>query len=124
MMWVQIVTIVFIWLAFAIGCYVLSYLIGYMQEKATGQQTLLDTLYSQLFILMIAAGLVLSVNFTLQEVEHRSLTSTILVGYTSSILVFSAWIHFAICGALRFVMINSPEDLNDVPDKKIEVSVW
>ena len=72
----------------------------------------------------IAAGFVLSINFTLQEVEHRSLASTILVGYTSSILVFSAWIHFAICGALRFVMIYSPEDLNDVPDQKIEICVW
>ena len=123
-MWAQLVTIVFIWLAFAIGCYVLSYLIGYTQEKATGQQTLLDTLYSQLFMLFIAAGFVLSINFTLQEVEHRSMTSTILVGYTSSILIFSVWIHFAICGALRFVMIYSPEDLNDVPDQKIEICVW
>ena len=123
-MWAQIVTIVFIWLAFAVGCYILSYLIGYMQEKATGQQTLLDTLYSQLFLLMIAAGFVLTINFTLQEVEHRSLASTILVGYGSSVLVYSVSIHFAICGALRFVMIYSAEDLNDVPDQKIELCVW
>ena len=124
MMWTQIVTIVFIWLAFTVGCYILSYLIGYMQDKAPGQQTLLDSLYLQLFILMIAVGLVLSVNFTMQEVEHRSLTSTILVGYGSSFLVYSAWIHFAICGALRFVMIYSPEDLDNVPDQKIEICVW
>ena len=123
-MWAQLVTIVFIWLAFAIGCYVLSYLIGYTQEKATGQQTLLDTLYSQLFMLFIAAGFVLSINFTLQEVEHRSMVSAILIGFGSSTLTTSAWIHFGICGALRFVMIYSPEDLNGVPDRKVEIIVW
>ena len=123
-MWGQLGTIVFLWLAFAVGCYVLFHLICYTKDKAIGQQTLLDILYSQMFILMIAAGFALSINFTLQEVEHRSMPSTILIGFGSSTLTFSVVIHFGICGALRFIMIYSPEDLNEVPDHKVEIIVW
>ena len=123
-MWTQILTIVFIWLAFAVGCYILSYLIAYMHDKAPGQQTLLDVLYSQMFILYIAIGLIFSISFTLQVVEHRSITSTILVGYGSSTLIFCACIHFAICGFLRCYMIFAPEELNEFPDDTIEIIVW
>ena len=123
-MWGQLGTLVFLWLAFAVGCYVLYHLIYYTKDKAIGQQTLLDVLYSQMFILMIAAGFALSINFTLQEVEHRSMSSAILIGFGSSTLTASAWIHFGICGALRFIMIYSPEDLNEVPDHKVEIIVW
>ena len=123
-MWTQLLAISFLWLAFLVGCYILSYLIGYMNDKPPGQQTLLDGLYSQLFILMIVTGLFLSINFTLQEVEHQSMTSAKVIGYGSSVLACSVWIHFAICGALRFVIIYAPDKINEVPDHYIEMGVW
>ena len=123
-MWPQIVTILFLWLAFTLGFYILYHLFDYMNNKPPGQQTLLDVLYSQMLILYIAIGLIFSINFTLQEVEHRSIISTMLVGYGSSTLVFGVLIHFTICGALRFILIYSPEVLNDVPDQKVENWVW
>ena len=123
-MWPQVVTVMFLWLAFTLGCYILYHLIDYMNNKPPGQQTLLDVLYSKMLILYIAIGLIFSINFTLQEVEHRSMISTMLVGYGSSTLVFGVLIHFTICGALRFVMIYSPAYLSQVPDQKVEIWVW
>ena len=86
-LWPQIVTIMFLWLAFTLGCFILYNLFDYMNNKPPGQQTLLDVLYSQMLILYIAIGLIFSINFTLQEVEHRSMISTMLVEYGSSTLV-------------------------------------
>ena len=60
-MWPQIVTILCLWLAFTLGCYVLYHLFDYMNKKPPGQQTLLDVLYSQMLILYIAIGLIFSI---------------------------------------------------------------
>lgn len=113
-----------LWLTYFSGAYLLYYLKDYMQQKPLGQQTLLDVLYGQLFVLFIVAGFWISIAFSLISVGHQSWAAAIVFGYGSTTIVIALGIHLIICGILRLVIIMSPETLGEVEDQHIEIATW
>ena len=113
-----------LWVTYFSGAYLLYYLKGYMKQKPLGQQTLLDLLYGQLFVLFIVAGFWISIAFSLISVGHQSWAAAIVFGYGSTTTLIALAIHLVICGILRLVIIMSPDTLEEVEDQHIEITTW
>ena len=112
------------WLTYFSGAYLLYHLKSYMKDKPLGQQTLLDILYGQLFILFLVAGFWIAIAFSLISVGHQSWAAAIVFGYGSTTILMALGIHLVICGVLRLVLIMSPETLEEVDDQHIEIATW
>ena len=113
-----------LWLTYFSGAYFLYHLNAYMKQKPLGQQTLLDMLYGQLFVLFIVAGFWMSIAFSLISVGHQSWAAAIVFGYGSTTTLASLVIHVVICGIIRLIIIMSPETLEEVEDHHIEIATW
>ena len=113
-----------LWLTYFSGAYLLYHLNAYMKQKPLGQQTLLDMLYGQLFVLFIVGGFWMSIAFSLISVGHQSWAAAIVFGYGSTTTLASLVTHVVICGILRLIIIMSPETLEEVEDHHIEIVTW
>ena len=113
-----------LWLTYFSGAYLLYHLNAYMKQKPLGQQTLLDMLYGQLFVLFIVGGFWMSIAFSLISVGHQSWAAAIVFGYGSTTILIAMGIHLVICGILRLIIIMSPDTLEEVEDQHIEIATW
>ena len=100
------------------------FLIRYMSDKPPGHQTLLDVLYSQLFLLGFVAGFWTTIAFSLIVIGHQSWVAGLIFGYGSLTLIYAEYIHFILCGIIRLFMVLYPESIQDVPDTKIQKITW
>ena len=113
-----------LWLTFLSGTYFAYYNISYMRQKPLGHQTLLDVLYSQLFLLGLVSGFWTTIAFTLIAIGHESWVAGLIFGYGSLTLIYAMWIHLMLCGFIRLLMVLYPESIQDVPDSKIQQKTW
>lgn len=113
-----------LWLTYCSGAYTSFYVLRYLQNKALGQQTLLDTLYAQLILLWIIGGFWTSIAFTLIVVGHQSWATTVIFGYGSFFVLLASVVHFALCGLIRLMMVVSPQTIQDIPDDNVKIFSW
>ena len=123
-MWIQILTIVFIWLAFVFGVYIYYYLIRYMKDKPLGLQSLLDILYSQLLKLVVGTAFMVCMNYTLILIKCQSWPLAIIFGYGTWIFIIGGITHFILCGVFRFMLICFPLRMEALSEKQIETGIW
>ena len=120
----QIILIAFWWLGVISGSYLLYQLILYMKNKAPGHQSLLDTLYIDLFKNWILSTVIFTIAMTLMELEVKSWVASMIVGWPSFTLVIRSHIHLMLSGIVKFGLTFHQGSLDEIPERLIKQYVW
>ena len=120
----QIVLIAFWWVCVLIGSYLLYQLILYMKNKAPGHQSLLDSLYQDLFQKWIVSTFMVTIAISMWELEIKSWTASMIFGWPSFAFIVRGHIHLMLCGIVKFGLTFHPGKMEAIPERLTKQYIW